>query len=102
MAEKVLLPPGERSRPWPCAGPRAAAQESWQSLEAHLPEDPSVCVDVTSRTATHFDFADVSYYSLRKYGYTGQKMDIHIPCTFSIIDCTKLIMVAHFILSGAL
>ena len=65
MAEKVLPPPSEQSRPWPCAGPRAAERESWQSLEAHLPEDPSICVDVTSKTAAHFDFADVLYYSLK-------------------------------------
>ena len=65
MAEKVLPPPSEQSRPWPCAGPRAAERESWQSLEAHLPEDPSICVEITSKTAAHFDFADVLYYSLK-------------------------------------
>ena len=37
-----------------------------------------------------------------KYGYIGQRMDIPIPCTFSITGCTKLIMVANSILSGAL
>ena len=65
MAEKVLPAPSERSRPWSCAGPRAAEQESWQSLEAHLPADPSICVDVTSKTAAHFGFSDVLYYSLK-------------------------------------
>ena len=29
--EKVQPSPSERSRPWPCAGPKAAEQESWQS-----------------------------------------------------------------------
>ena len=44
-------------------GPRAAERESWQSLEVHLPEDPSICVDVTSHTAVPLDFADVWYYT---------------------------------------
>ena len=65
MAEKVPPPPSEQSRPWPCAGPRAAESEPWQSLEVHMPEDPSICVDVTSNTAVHLDFADVWYYSLK-------------------------------------
>ena len=59
MAEKVQPSPSKRSRPWPCTGPGAAEQESWQSLEAHLPADPSICVYVTSKT-----FSDVSYCSL--------------------------------------
>ena len=37
-----------------------------------------------------------------KYGYIGQRMDIPIPCTYSITGCIKLIMVANPILSGAL
>ena len=101
MAEKVQPSPSERSRPWPCAGHRAAEQESWQSLEAHLPADPSICVDVTSKTAAHFGFSDVSYYSL-KIWLIGQRMDSPIPCTFSTTDCTKLTMVANSTLIGAL
>ena len=52
-------------RPWYCAGPRAAESETWQSLEVSLPDDPSICVDVTPLVAAHFDFPDVSYYSLK-------------------------------------
>ena len=65
MADTVLPPPAEQVRPWYCAGPRAAESEAWQSLEVSLPDDPSICVDVTSQVAAHFDFPDVSYYSLK-------------------------------------
>ena len=101
MAEKVLPPPSEQSRPWPCAGPRAAERESWQSLEVHLPEDPSICVDVTSNTAVHLDFADVWYYSLKVWLHWTEGGHPY-TLTFSITGCTKLIMVANPILSGAL
>ena len=30
-------------------------------------DDPSICVDVTSKTAAHFDFDDVLYYSLKAW-----------------------------------
>ena len=90
MAEKVLPPPSEQSRPWPCAGPR----------EVHLPENPSY-VDVTSKTAVHWDFADVWYYSLKVWLHWTEGGHPY-TLTFSITGCTKLIMVANPILSGAL
>ena len=65
MADTVLPPPAEPVRPWYCTGPRAAESETWQSLAVALPEDPSICVDVTPLVAAHFDFQDVSYYSLK-------------------------------------
>ena len=65
MADTVLPPPAEQVRPWYCTGPRAAESETWQSLEVSLPDDPSICVDVTPLVAAHFDFPDVSYYSLK-------------------------------------
>ena len=101
MAEKVLPPPSEQSRPWPCAGPRAAERESWQSLEAHLPEDPSNAWMSLLKLQLTLTLL-MCCTTASKYGYIGQRMDIPIPCTFSITDCIKLIMVANPILSGAL
>ena len=65
------------------------------------PEDPSVCVDVTSKLQFTLTLL-MCCTTASKYGYIGQRMDIPIPCTFSITGCTKLIMVANPILSGAL
>ena len=100
MADTVLPPPAEQVRPWYSAGPRAAESETWQSLAVSLPDDPSIPVDVTPLVAAHFDFQDVSYYSLKAWLQWTEE-DNPIVCISSITGCIKLIMLAHPIFSGA-
>ena len=57
----------EQMLPWYCAGPCAADSETWNSLAVSQPDDPSIPVDVTPLVAAHFDFQDVSYYSLKAW-----------------------------------
>ena len=64
-------------------GPRAAERESLAVIGVHQPEDPSICVDVSSNTAVHLDFADVWYYSLKVWPHWTE--DGHPqPCTSAL------------------
>ena len=81
MAVPVPPPPTEQMLPWYCAGPRAAESETWNSLAVSLPDDPSIPVDVTPLVAAHFDFQDVSYYSLKawlQWTEEGQHCSLYI------------------------
>ena len=81
MAVPVPPPPAEQMLPWYCAGPRAAESETWNSLAVSLPDDPSIPVNVTPLVAAHFDFQDVSYYSLKawlQWTEEGQHCSLYI------------------------
>lgn len=65
MPATVLSAPGSGGLPWACHSARAQVKESWNALEAIMPDNPTEQVDVTAFVASHLHFEDVRYYSLK-------------------------------------